>query len=216
MVIPALHDAANDQPIPYTPVCGRAAGVQVCLNPAYRRYLGDATGALRPLLAEVAGLPGAPARATQVPGTYMGGEGEANPVVTISGRPPVLRVPLDALNTLPGYTGFTGAPETAAQFADQLRVLSVHAFTGAGNGIGTPAQLAVQAALLQGGGVPFATQTKLMDAGDTPGPPAGLPAGPAFAAARRLAALPPAAQHTWLAAHLGALRSGHLTLAQLP
>ena len=143
MVIPALHDAANDQPIPYTPVCGRAAGVPVCLNPAYRRYLADVTAALRPVLAEVAGLPGAPARATQVPGTYASGEGEAIPVVTISGRPPVLRVPLDALATLPGYTGFTGAPETGAQFADQLRVLSVHAFVGAGNGIGTPAQQAV-------------------------------------------------------------------------
>jgi hypothetical protein len=216
MVIPALHDAANDRPIPYTPACGRAAGVPVCLNPAYGRYLPDVTGALRPLLAEVAGLPGAPARATQVPGTYASGEGEANPVVTISGRPPVLRVPLDALATLPGYTGFTGAPETEAQFADLLRVLSARAFVGAGNGIGTPAQLAVQAALLQGGGVPFAAQARLMDAGNAPGPPAGLAAGPALAAARRLAALPPAARHAWLAAHLGALRSGHLTLAQLP
>ena len=37
MVIPALHDAANDPPIRYTPVCGRAAGVPVCVNPAYRR-----------------------------------------------------------------------------------------------------------------------------------------------------------------------------------
>ncbi len=47
MVIPALHDAANDAPITYTPVCGRAAGVPVCLNPAYRRYLPDVTAALR-------------------------------------------------------------------------------------------------------------------------------------------------------------------------
>jgi hypothetical protein len=30
----------------------------------------------------------------------------------------------DALATLPGYTGFTGAPETGAQFADQLRALA--------------------------------------------------------------------------------------------
>ena len=29
-VIPALHDAANDRPIAYTPVCGPAAGVPVC------------------------------------------------------------------------------------------------------------------------------------------------------------------------------------------
>jgi hypothetical protein len=217
MVIPALHDAANDRPIPYTPVCGRAAGVPVCLNPAYRRYLADVTAALRPLLAEVAGLPGAPARATQVPGTYASGEGEAIPVVTISGRPPVLRMPLDALATLPDSTGFTGAPETEAQFADQLRMLSVHAFVGAGSGAGTPAQQAVQAALMQGAAVPFAAQPKLLAAaGYGPGPAPGPAAGPVYAAARRLAALPPAARHAWLAAHLGALRSGRLTLAQLP
>jgi hypothetical protein len=225
MVIPALHDAANDRPIPYTPVCGRAAGVPVCLNPAYRRYLTDVTGALRPVLAAVAGLPGAPGSVTQVPGTYTSGEGEAGPVVTVSGRAPVLRLPLEAMATLPGSTGFTGAPETEAQFADQLRVLSVHAFVGAGNGAGTPAQQAVQAALLQDAGVPFAAQAKLLAAArNAPGPPPGPATGPAtepatgpvYAAARRLAALPPAARHAWLAAHLGALRSGHLTLAQLP
>jgi len=216
IVIPALHDAANDQPIRYTPVCGHAGGTPVCMNPAYRRYLPDVTAALRPLLAEMAGLPGAPARATQVPGTYTSSEGEAKPVVTISGRPPVLRVPLDALATLPGYTGFTGTPETEALFADQLRALSVHAFVGAGNGIGTPAQQAVQAALLLRVGVPFAVQANVMDAGNGPGPPPPPTTGPVYAAARRLAALPPAARHAWLAAHLGALRSGHLTLAQLP
>jgi hypothetical protein len=216
IVIPALHDAANDQPVRYTPVCGHVAGIPVCMNPAYGRYLPDVTAALRPLLAEVAGLPGAPARATQVPGTYTSSEGEANPVVTISGRPPVLRVPLDALATLPGYTGFTGAPETEALFADQLRALSVHAFVGAGNGTGAPAQQAVQAALLLRVGVPFAVQANVMDAGNGPGPPPPPTTGPVYAAARRLAALPPAARHAWLAAHLGALRSGHLTLAQLP
>ncbi|HEY6501507.1 MAG TPA: hypothetical protein VIZ20_18905, partial [Streptosporangiaceae bacterium] len=40
--------------------------------------------------------------------------------------------------------------------------------------------------------------------------------GPVYAAARRLAALPPGARHAWLATHLAALRSGQLTLAQLP
>jgi hypothetical protein len=216
MVIPALHDAANDQPIPYTPVCGRAAGVPVCLNPAYRRYLPDVTAALRPVLAEVADLPGAPARAIQVPGSYASGEDEANPAVTISGRPPVLRVPLDALSTLPGYIGFTGAPETTGQFAGVLRAVSVHAFVGASNGARTPAQQAVQAALLQGAGVPFAEQAKLPDAGNGPGPALGPATGPVYAAARRLAALPPAARRAWLAAHLATLRSGQLTLAQLP
>jgi hypothetical protein len=69
MVIPALHDAASDQPIRYTPVCGQSAGVPVCLNPAYRQFLPAVTAALRPVLGEVAGLPGGPARVTQVAGT---------------------------------------------------------------------------------------------------------------------------------------------------
>ena len=43
-----------------------------------------------------------------------------------------------------------------------------------------------------------------------------MPGGPVYAAARRLATLPAAARHAWLAAHLAALRSGQLTLAQLP
>jgi hypothetical protein len=217
LVIPALHDAAYDRPISFAPVCGRAAGVPVCLNPAYGRYLDDVTAALQPVLGEVAGLPGAPARVSQVPGTYAGGEGEANPAAAISGRPPVLRLPLDALSTLPGSVGFTDSRESTGQFAGVLRVLAVHAFVGAGPGAGTPAQQAVQAALLQGAGVPFAAQPRLVDAAwNGPGPPPAPAGAPVYAAARRLAALPSAARHAWLAAHLAALRSGRLTLGQLP
>jgi hypothetical protein len=229
VVIPALHDAASDRPIAYASVCGSAAGVPVCLNPDFRDYLADATAALRPVLGEVAGLPGAPARVTQVAGTYSPGEFEEGQTATITGRPAVLRMTLDVSN-LPD----TGS---ATSFADELRLLSVHAFTGAGNGAGTPARQAVQAALLQDAGVPFAAQPGALSligglqwanatlAGLTGGPGSasrpsakgpGSPAGPVYAAARRLAALPPAIRHAWLAAHLTALRAGHVTLAQLP
>ena len=37
MVIPALHDAASDQPIRYTPVCGQAAGVPRVPEPGLPR-----------------------------------------------------------------------------------------------------------------------------------------------------------------------------------
>ncbi len=203
-------------------LAGHTAGVPVCLNPAYRRYLPDVTAALAPVLAEVAGLPGAPARATQVAGRYSKGEGGGGQAMTINGRPPVLRMVLDSLSTLPGSTGFTAGREATRQFADLIRLLSVHAFVSAGNGAGTPAQRAVQAALLQGAGVPFAAQpTALAIAGLPPSGPStgngpGTASGPVYAAARRLAALPAAARHAWLAAHLAALRAGHLTLAQLP
>ena len=225
MVIPALHDAANDRPIGYIPVCAQAAGVPVCLNPAYRRYLPEVAASLRPVLAEVAGLPGAPGRVAQVAGRYTSGqfEDQAGVTVTISGSPPVLRVPLDTFNTLPSAT-----PRSASQFRQELPLLSVHAFVGAGNGAGTAAQQAVQAALLQHAGMPFAAQfhqalaifglprwaqEDLQGLAPVSGP---SPGGPVYAAARRLAALPAAARHAWLAAHLAALRSGQLTLGQLP
>jgi len=250
MVIPALHDAANDRPIPYTPICGRAGGIPVCLSPAYRRYLAEVTADLRPVLAEVAGLPGAPARVTQVAGQYTSGlvEGEAasdtaclqnaaacGPAgpqdsvhVKISSRPPVLSLPLDEFNTLPGAT-----PGSASQFDQELPLLSVHAFVGTGSSAGTAAQQAVQAALLAHAGIPFAQEPaalswfavpqwagqdlqQLIPASETTIGPSSKLGGPIFAAARRLAALPPATRRAWLAAHLTALRAGQLTLGQLP
>jgi hypothetical protein len=250
MVIPALHDAANDRPIRYTPACARAAGVPVCVNPAYRRYLAEVAADLRPVLAEVAGLPGAPARVAQVAGRYTSGLvegqaandtaclrnaaacGQAGPVanvpVTISGRPPVLSLPLDEFNTLPN-----GPPRSAAQFDQELPLLSAHAFVAAGNSAGTAAQQAVQAALLQHAGIPFPREPRvlsifgvplwagedlqgLIPASETTIGPSSELGGPVYAAARRFAALPPATRHAWLAAHLTALRAGQLTLGQLP
>jgi hypothetical protein len=230
IVIPALHDAASDRPIRYTPICGQAAGVPVCANPAYRRWLPDLTAALRPVLAEVAGLPGAPYRATQVSGTNSSGEVEGARAMTISGRPPVLRIALDTTN-LVGPAGFHDQSVTPAHFAQEQQLLSVHAFVGAGAGTGTLAQQAVQAALLQGAGMPFAAQPWALSIYGLPswaqatlhGPGSqasasgpGPASGPVYAAARRLAALPPAARHAWLASRLAALRAGQLTLAQLP
>ena len=60
--IPALHDAASDRPVPYTPVCTSAA-FPVCIHPAFDGYLDAVSAALQPAAAEVAGLPGAPVRA---------------------------------------------------------------------------------------------------------------------------------------------------------
>jgi hypothetical protein len=216
LVIPALHDAANDRPIAYVPVCA-GSGFQVCLNPDYRSDLADVAAALAPVAGEVAGLPGAPVRAAQTAAVYSAGEGQGGQAMTISGHPPVLGIPLGALG-LPGAFGWTDG-----EFAGQMRLLFVHAFIGAGQGIGTRAQQAVQAVLWQGAGMPIAMQPKeLVPLGlpswplppPTPGPVRAK--GPVYAAARRLAALPPAARHAWLAVHLAALRSGQLTLAQLP
>jgi hypothetical protein len=215
VVIPVLHDAANDAPITYTPACGRGAGVPVCLNPAYRRWLPDVTAALAPVLAEVAGLPGAPVRATQVAAAYPSGDGGPPQAITFGGHPPVLRMSLGLLN-MPGPCGFC-APMSTKQFADQMRLLFAHAFVGVRNGSGSPVQQAVQAALLQGAGIPFAAQPGLMAAAENlQGPGPGPATGDVYAAAGRLATLPAATRHAWLAAHLAALQAGRLTLKELP
>jgi hypothetical protein len=224
MIIPALHDAANDAPIPYTPACSHAAATAVCLNPAFRHWLPEIASALGTILPEVTGLPGAPASAIQVPAA----SGDASQAITLAGRPAVLRLALGRLD-LPGPCDFCARPVRSGLFANELRLLFAHAFVGAGGQPGTQPQQAVQAALLRGAGIPFAAQPELMAATENfplPGPapggkngPATAPGtatGPVYAAARRFAALPAAQRHAWLVAHLAALRAGRLTLADLP
>jgi hypothetical protein len=228
MAIPGLHDAASDAPIAYTPACGHAAGIPVCVNPAYRRWLPVMTAALAPELAEVAGLPGAPARATQVATDYTGelvgppgppvatGAGGPPQALTLAGQPAVLRLSLGMLN-MPGPCGFCDGPIGGTLFANEFRLMFAHAFVGAGSTPGSPVQQAVQAALLRGAGIPFAAQPLVMGHTDNfPPPQSKSAAGPVYAAARRFAALPAPARHAWLAAHLAALRAGRLTLKDLP
>jgi hypothetical protein len=216
IVIPALHDAASDRPVSYTPVCSPTR-VPVCLNPAYARYLPATVAALAPVLTEVAGLPGAPARVSQAAATYRQGAGNSVSIglagPAISGSPPVFRLLL--LDQLPGPTMTTSA------LSAELRSSAGPAIVAdvIGGGRPSPAQRAVIAGLLIAAGQPVH--------GPPPGgPPAGreprmappmlAPGSPVYAAARRLAALPASARHAWLLRHLAALRAGRVTLAQLP
>jgi hypothetical protein len=215
VIIPALHDAANDMPINYTPVCGHMQ-IPVCLNPAYAAYLPVVTAAVEPVLIEVAGLPGAPARISQSAPTFAQVSGNG---VTI-GMPGLLVLP----DQLPGEQG-----TTTAKFAAMVRsnaAVNIVARLLAGQSR-DQAQQAVAAALLQiAGAQPLATN---------PSEPSGQQAGNArqsgngalgpltpplsaqgLAAARRFAALPATARHAWLVTHLAALRAGRITLAQLP
>ena len=230
-IIPALHDAATDRPIRYTPVCVTVT-VPVCAHPAFKDFLPEVTAGLGPVLRELAGLPGAPVRVAQAPvgslATPSGAViGVGTPHQALGGTPPVFRYTADALPA----RSFAQTPLT---FTRSLRAALVAAFlptqiTSAaasggqhGNppggtppgGPGVAARMAVQSALLLVAGVPLKAQS------DALGPPwVSLPAAQQAqvnAAAQRLAALPAAARHAWLASHLAALRAGHLTLAQLP
>jgi hypothetical protein len=196
-VIPALHDAASDRLIAFTPVCSPAGLVPVCVHPAYRAYAGDVTAAFRPVLHEVTGLPGVPVRITE-----MGDPALSMPTAKFSGSPPTMYYSMPVLGSAFG--------QTTRDFSQNLQDLFVAAFIAGPRGFvgqgGTPAQQVVQTVLLKAIGSQW----------ESPGPGGG-PESPAMtAAAGRFAALPAGARHAWLAAHLAALRAGHITLAQLP
>ncbi len=118
VVIPALHDAASDRPVSYTPVCARSA-VPVCLQPAYAAMLPDVTAALGPVLDEITGLPGAPVRVTQVAVTSVRAHEPGNGIAfggpVLSGHPATLLLPLS------GVTLADEGNTTGAQFSQQLR-----------------------------------------------------------------------------------------------
>ena len=202
VVIPALDGGASERGIPYTPVCSDGA-IPVCLHPAYRSYLPGITAALDPVLHEVSGLPGAPVRVTQVAAGYRGLDA-IDATVNISAKPPAFDLAL-------GNLDFRAAGRPPLK--DEIRWLFLHAFVGAGPRGGTPAQQAVLAALLSRVGVSFVAQPRMRADGGLPGPGEGSPIN---AAAKRFASQPVAAQHAWLTSHLTALRSGDLTLDELP
>ena len=236
IVIPALHDAASDRATPYTPVCSHTA-VPVCLQPAYRAFLPDVTAALGPVLGQLAGLPGAPVRITQVAVTSVrpdggNGVGFGGPVIS-SGRPPVLYLPLAGL-PLPGEGN-----ASAAQFVDFLRQVygpsilgilaglpgPVGAQIGAGEinfmpnlGSRHSAQVAVVDGLVRALGLAQAPPGAPIKASNrvSAGGGALSAAKQELAAAQRFAALPAAARHAWLMTHLAALRAGRISLSEIP
>ena len=190
--------------------------------------------ALAPVLGQLAGLPGAPARISQAAVTYQqesgNGVGFGLAGLQISGTPPVFHLLLPA--ELPGPAITTS--EQAAQLRSITGPSIVASVTGDNPGA-SQAQHAVTTALLMAArAVPhLPAPSRLPPRGTTTasnsvaGPPPGAVAGgeqyvgaapgsAAYAAAQRFAALPAAARHDWLVRHLAALRAGHITLGQLP
>jgi hypothetical protein len=203
--IPALHDAASDRPIAYTPVC-TGTGLRVCLHPAFSSYLDDTAAALAPVAAEIAGLPGAPVRGEEVNSAAQASTG-GNGVIT--GDPSVYQFNMN--NNALGYWGFqeTNFRETFQQDLLDAFVAPGGARNAYLNGPSyTPAQQAVVIALMRAVGSrptsnsPFAYNS---------------PINPqVVTAADRFAALPASTRHAWLATHLTALQTGKIALEQLP
>jgi hypothetical protein len=211
--IPALHSAASDRPLPAAQDCtserGAAAGFRVCVHQAFSFYLADVSAALKPVAAEIAGLPGAPVRAQEV-SSVSGG----TPVMSgITGNPPVFDFTAEHVGTLFGL--FFGHPDLRVWSAGFQQGLA-DAFVGGPSAHLGPvfaplgaAQEAVADALLAAvGSQPPAPSGPMTANGGTP--------ADVSAATQRFAALSASARHAWLATDLTALRAGHITLAQIP
>jgi hypothetical protein len=214
--IPLLHDSASDRPLSYTPVCAGGASFRVCVHPAYQAYLSRAVTSFDLVMSELAGLPGAPVRAVEVPDRVLpavvldqGGNG------VVAGTPPVYEFVMDnAVALVPDPAMFQDGFEQ--DIAHAVIVGPVGRIVTASDGstafqpdTGTQAQQAVLNGLLKAiGSQPYPD--------NGPGSGSGAPAAPITAAAARFAALPAGTRHAWLVANLAALKAGHLTLAQVP
>jgi hypothetical protein len=204
IAIPALHDAAAGQPVRYTPACSRSP-IPICVHPAYAGFLPAVTAAVGPELTELAGLPGAPARISQVAPVYQQELSNGISVSAHGSGASEFLVP----DPLPGQPGGTSA-QFAANMAEGLGLqLASHVILGAS--APSQAELAITA-----GSVRFPPSVESRDLAPLYGQVLPQPGSPAAQAAKRFAALSPAARHAWLAAHLAALRAGRVTLAQLP
>jgi hypothetical protein len=220
--IPALHDAADDQPVPYTLDCTGSA-FKVCIHPAFEPYLGAMSAALQPAAAEIAGLPGAPVRAEMTMG---------NTLPAVAGTTSVY----DYSTEQEGYGGesFWATP-AIARTADWEQGVQQDFITWFVSGPAeqdspgpTPAQEAVAIALLAKIGAPVpqypqfsqpGTQSGASSTSSTSGASGTQPEASAAqitAAASGFESLSSAARHAWLAANIAALRSGTITLAQIP
>jgi hypothetical protein len=203
-VIPALHDAASDQPVSYTPECTKS-GFPVCIHPAFGGYLHGVAAGLQPAAAEIAGLPGAPARAEQV----RSGVGPPPAAGTTS----IYQYSGDG-----GMAVFWGDDANAAWWQQAFQQDFLSWFVSgpeAPNGptFLTAAQQAVVTALMAevGSAAPQFDQPD-----NSNGQPVGPSPAQVDAAARRLESLSSAARHAWLAAHIAEIRAGGVTLASIP
>jgi hypothetical protein len=192
IAVPTIHNAADDRPTAYAPVCS-ATPIPVCLHPAYAHYLATVTEALEPVLTEIAGLPSAPARISQTSAAYHQDAG--NNVAVGRNGPELSGTEFHLLlpNQLPGPHLTTAALADAVR-SDTARSIVAHVVGGDRDP--TAAQRAVTDAIL--GTVSTEPDTAIASA------------------AQRLAALPAGDRHAWLAQNIEALRSGRLTLQQLP
>jgi hypothetical protein len=188
--VPLVYNVANDQLIPYTPVCSQAA-LQVCVHPAYSAELPQLSALVNHLAAPLIGFPGAPIRAEQRAPSAGGGlwhmSGNVLVMDSFAAHAPdwidqsfMRRVSTEIA------IGLVIAPELkAASSGGKRTYISL-----------TPTQQAIALYLLS-------------QANIAPDPSILQPSSQAIVFEQHFAAQPLAARHTWLAQHYTALLQGH-------
>ncbi len=218
VTVSAVHDAGSDRPIAYTPVCTQGP-VPVCVHPAFRAELTAVAATFAPVLSTVAGLPGAPVRVDQVDlgASRLAGDNYSVDVTLTDQDGPTLQYAFDDADAFgSGGPDPTALASSAAR--DYLRTQAASEVLAALLGPpsdANPAAEAVTYGLLSVMGIPTG-----VNADQAAGSGIGV-AGPAAGsdvatAARAFAALPAATRSAWLISHLAALRSGQITLTELP
>jgi hypothetical protein len=213
--IPAI-DGTAARPLSYTPVCAGTT-FQTCVHPAYKPYLSWVTSAIDPVIGQLSGLPGVPTSAREVPvsqlsqvvsqgfaiGQVVGRSYEFSLTNAISFSPEGSQVRYNLEQDLMRAVviGPVGKFVTAK-----------HGYPAFQPNSGTPAQQAVMLGLLVvlGDGTPVNISAHTVTPGQV------VASAPVAAAATKFAALPAATRHAWLAANWTALKSGTITLAQIP
>jgi hypothetical protein len=208
--VPLLHDAASDRPTPFTPDCSQETAIAVCLHPAFAPDLPAASAAFAPLIATVSGLPGAPARVTQIdfpdlPRPSTADQHVSGPGYDQSGARNVLTTGSDGAEVLEfgfGDSSTLTDPGTLGRLRGQA-AQDVIGHIVAPGGRPDAAQQAVELALMQ-------------KASASQGPTTTAPDPGVAAAAQRFAALDSVAARAWLIAHLDQLHAGTIALGDLP
>lgn len=192
IIVPAFHStgtATEDQAVPYTPVCSHTP-LPVCVHPAYAggNELAVLATAINAVARPVLGVPGMPVRAEQTADKGFG----------VRGNPPVLPFPNFIVH------GNAIQPPLFDEVFTADMALSLFSGPVTATRSITPVQRALALYLVQ-------------QAHRSTDPRTLTPQNPAVAAAAtRFAALTPTARTTWLAAHLAAIRAGHLTPQDIP
>lgn len=205
--VPALHNAANNHPIPYTPDCTHGTAIPVCIHPVFAADLPSVSAAFAPLIATMAGLPGAPSQVEQIDfadlppldssRAHLGYAqfGAWTALTTTANGAPVLEYGF-------GDPSAFSEPDIVADLRSQAAQLVIDHII-APNGNPDAAQQAVELALMQKANAPADPSATAPDPG-------------VAAAAGRFAALDPSQTHTWLTAHLDQLHAGQITLEEVP